>query len=290
MTVLLLEQLVNGCVTGAIYALIAAGLALVYGTMRILNLAQGEFVMLGGFATTLIVGQAGLPPTLGIPIAVMLLVVVAAVLQAAFIRPLLNRPGSDFSTIALTLGLSIALQNAAYHLWGERFHTLPYYVDGILEIGPIILPMQRVVILAGAVATLAALTVILKFTDFGRAIRATSQDREAAQVLGVNVAHVHMLTFALAAGLGALAAALLAPLTAVNPWMGAPLMLKGFVVIVLGGLGSFPGAIVAAFLLGIVESLALSVVSSEWRDVISFTLLVVCIWVRPWGLFGQAAR
>lgn len=287
---LFLEQIVNGLVLGAVYALVGAGLALVYGTMRILNLAQGEFFMLGGYATYVLVGELGLHPLLGIPAAVLLAAAAAGVVQRLAVAPLQQREGWEFSTIALTLGVSIVLQNLAFHIWGERFKTVDYFIEGSLRLGSFRMPWQRLLILGASLLLIAAAAVLLKHTRFGRSLRATAQDAEAARVVGVDTARIHAFTFVIAGGLGAFAAALLSPLASVNPWMGTPFMLKAFVVVVLGGLGSFPGAIVGGFLLGIVESLGLSVTSSEWRDVISFSLLIVILWVRPSGLFGTTAR
>jgi branched-chain amino acid transport system permease protein len=131
---------------------------------------------------------------------------------------------------------------------------------------------------------------ILKFTRFGLALRATAQDADAARIYGVNILSVYTVTFGLSAALAALAAAMMSPITAVNPFMGLSPLLKGFVVVILGGLGSFSGAIFGGVLLGIVESLGVLYSSTEWRDVIAFTFLVAVIWVRPWGLFGVEER
>ena len=202
MTGLLIDQVINGIVAGAIYALMAAGLSLVYGTMRVLNLAQGEFAMLGGFAGVVLMEHLGLTPLLAVPIAVVLIGAVCAILQQAFVRPLMARPGADFGTIAVTLGLSVTLQNAAFHVWGERFQVLPYYVEGVVEVGGLFLPAQRLLILVAAVMALGGLAVMLQTTRFGRAVRATAQDGEAARVLGVPVERIHMAVFALAGGPG----------------------------------------------------------------------------------------
>ena len=145
-------------------------------------------------------------------------------------------------------------------------------------------------VFAVAVAVMAAMALVLRYTRFGWAVRATAQDAEAAAVVGVPAARIHTITFALGAGLAAIAAALLAPVFAVNPWMGLPLIIKAFVVVVLGGLGSFPGAIVGGFLLGIVEAIGITLTSSEWRDVIAFGMMIAFLWIRPWGLFGVKER
>lgn len=287
---LFLEQVVNGIILGSMYAIMGAGLALIYGTMRILNFAHGEFYMLGGFFVFFLFAQQGLHPVIAVAIAVAGVAVIAAVVQRLTVSVLLKREGWAFSTIAATLGVSIFLQNLALALWGERFQSVPYFVEGLLQVGDFRLPWQRVLIFAVAVAVMAVMAWVLRYTRFGWAVRATAQDPEAAAVVGVPAARIHTMTFALGAALAAVAAALLAPVFAVNPWMGLPLIIKAFVVVVLGGLGSFPGAIAGGFLLGIVEAVGITLTSSEWRDVIAFGMMIAFLWVRPWGLFGVKER
>ncbi len=287
---LFLEQLVNGIILGSMYAIMGAGLALIYGTMRILNFAHGEFYMLGGFFVFFLFAQQGIHPVPAVVIAVVGVALIAALVQRLTIHVLLRREGWTFSTIAATLGISIFLQNLALALWGERFQSVPYFVEGLLQVGDFRLPWQRVLIFVVAVSVMAAMALVLRHTRFGWAVRATAQDAEAAAVVGVPAARIHTITFAMGAGLAAVAAALLAPVFAVNPWMGLPLIIKAFVVVVLGGLGSFPGAIAGGFLLGIVEAVGITLTSSEWRDVIAFGMMIAFLWVRPWGLFGVKER
>lgn len=281
-----LEQILNGLISGSMYALIGSGIALVYGTMRVLNLAHGEFYMLGGYFTYYLIVQIGLVPIVAIPLAVAIAFCLGMLIQKLTIEYLIVRENWAFTTIAATLGLSIILQNAALLMFGEQFNTVPYYVSGVLAIGDIRLPWQRVLIFLVALATIGGMTWLLKYTRLGWSIRATSQDRDAAQVVGIPVRRVYMICFGLAAALGALAAAMLAPINAINPWAGMPILLKGFVVVILGGLGSFPGAIIGGLFLGVVEAVGVQLTSSEWRDVISFTLMIAVIWWRPWGVFG----
>ncbi len=282
-----LEQILNGLITGSMYALIGAGIALVYGTMKVLNLAHGEFYMMGGYFTYYLAVQLGLPFWIAIPFAVILAFLLGVAIQKLTIEYLIVRDNWAFTTIAATLGLSIVLQNTALLLFGERFNSVPYYISGMMVVGDIRLPWQRVMIFIVALATIAAMTWLLKYTRLGWSIRATAQDRDAAQVVGIPVRRIYMICFGLAAALGALAAAMLAPINAISPWAGIPVLLKGFVVVVLGGLGSFPGAIVGGLMLGVVEAIGVQMTSSEWRDVISFTLMIAVIWWRPWGLFGK---
>ncbi|TDR89847.1 branched-chain amino acid ABC transporter permease [Enterovirga rhinocerotis] len=284
-----LEQIINGLIIGSMYALIGSGIALVYGTMRVLNLAHGEFYMLGGYFVFFLAVTYGLPPFLAIPVAVVGTFFLGMLIQRMTIHYLLGKEGWMFSTIAATLGLSIVLQNAALLLFGEQFQSVPYYLDGMLEIAGIRIPYQRLLIFVVALGTIGVMTFVLKKTRLGWAIRATAQDRDAAAVVGIPAQRIYLITFGLAAALGAVAAAMLAPIYAINPWSGLPILLKGFVVVILGGLGSFPGAIAGGLLLGVVEAIGVQLTSSEWRDVIGFALMIAVIWWRPWGLFGKKA-
>jgi branched-chain amino acid transport system permease protein len=287
---LLLEQILNGIILGSMYALMGGGLALIYGTLRILNFAHGEFFMLGGFGIFFLYAQLGMSPFLAIPLAVLMVAFVGMLFQRLTVHYLVKKDGWAFSTIAATLGFSIMLQNLALILWGERFQPVPYYIEGTLSVGDLRMAYQRLLVLAVASVALMAMAFMLRYTRLGQAIRATAQDSEAASVVGVPTAHIRAITFGLGAGLAALAATMLSPLYAVSPWMGIPLMLKAFAVVILGGLGSFTGAIIAGFALGIVEAIGVTLTAAEWRDVISFTFLIIFIWIRPWGLFGTAEQ
>lgn len=287
---LFLEQVLNGIILGSMYALMGAGLALIYGTLRILNFAHGEFFMLGGFFVFFLYVGQGMSPVLAIMIAVAGVALVGMLFERLTVHYLVGREGWTFSTIAATLGFSIAMQNLALVMWGERFQPVPYYVEGTLAIGDLRMAWQRLLVLAVAAAALGSMAVLLRYSRLGQAIRATAQDAEAASVVGIPTAAVRAITFALGAGLAALAAAMLAPLYAVSPWMGIPLMLKAFAVVILGGLGSFTGAIIAGFTLGVIEAVGVSLTAAEWRDVISFGFLIAFIWFRPWGMFGKAEQ
>ncbi|WP_342640129.1 branched-chain amino acid ABC transporter permease [Rhodoligotrophos ferricapiens] len=282
-----LEQVINGLIIGSMYALIGSGIALIYGTMRVLNLAHGEFYMLGGYFVFFLVVTYGVPSYLAIPLAIVATFILGALVQRLTIHYLLPKEGWAFSTIAATLGLSIFLQNAALLLFGEQFQSVPYYLSGIVEFAGIRLPVQRLLIFGVALLTIGIMTYVLKRTRLGWAIRATSQDRDAAAVVGIPAQRIYLITFGIAAALGAIAAAMLAPIYAINPWSGMPILLKGFVVVILGGLGSFPGAIAGGLILGVVEAIGVQLTSSEWRDVIAFALMIGVIWWRPWGLFGK---
>jgi branched-chain amino acid transport system permease protein len=280
------EQIINGIILGSMYALVASGLTLIWGTMRMLNFAHGEFYMLGGYFFFLLMSSMGLPPALAVPLSIALVFLVGLAVERVSVHPLLGRAQWEFSTLVSTLGVSIFLQNAALHIWGERFKTVPYFINGVVNVMGMRLSYQRLLILAVATVTMLGMWYLLRRTRFGMALRATAMDRDAAMLYGVNVYRVFTVTFGIAAALAGLAATMLASINSISPWMGAPLMLKGFVVVVLGGLGSFQGAIVGGIIIGIVETLGVIAWSSQWREVISFSVLILILWFRPWGLFG----
>lgn len=283
-------QIVNGLVAGAMYALMATGLALIWGTMRVLNFAHGEFFMLGGFAMLVTMQVIGLPVLPAAVLAGLAVFVLAVLLHRSTVAVVMRRPGWEFGTIAVTLGLSIVLQDMALLIWGERFQSLPYYVDGVVSIFGVRLPMQRVLVFVVALGLVAVLALVLRFTRFGTALRAVASDAEAAAACGIDTARMHMAVFGIAAMLAGLAGLILAPILAINPWMGMPLLLKAFVVVVLGGLGSLPGAVVGGLLLGVIEAVGVTFLSSEWREVVAFGVLIVVLWLRPQGLFGRRER
>lgn len=287
---LLIATIINGIIVGSMYALFASGLTLIWGTMKMLNFAHGEFFMFGGYLVYYLYGVMDLNPALATLLAVIAVFLMGVVVERAVIHYLLSRPMWQLTAIIATLGISIFLQNLALHLWGPNFQSVPYFVNGVVDLFGIRIAWQRLLILAVSVVSIALMWALLKYSRFGLALRATAQDSDAAQLYGANILHVYTLTFGLSAALAGLAAAMLSPITSVNPFMGLSPLLKGFVVVILGGLGSFTGAIAGGILLGIVESLGVLYTSAEWRDVIAFTVLVLIIWVRPWGLLGLVER
>lgn len=287
---LIITQIVNGIIVGSMYALFASGLTLIWGTMKMLNFVHGEFFMLAGYIVYYCYAELAMNPALATVIAVVAVFLLGVIVERTVLHHLLSRPAWQLTTIIATLGVSIFLQNLALHVWGPDFHNVPYFIEGVLNLFGIRIAYQRLLILGVSGASMAVLWFVLKHTRLGMALRATVQDPDAAQLYGVNILSIYTLTFGISAGLAALAAAMLAPITAVNPYMGMSPLLKGFVVVILGGLGSFGGAIVGGALLGIVESLGVLYSSTEWSDVIAFTFLVLVIWVRPWGLFGVEER
>ena len=286
MIIQLIEQILNGLVLGSIYALVASGLSLIWGSMKMLNFAHGELYMLGGFATYYTMTLLGLPWWLAIPLAMALVLLVGFGIEKLTIEPLLRRPGWDYTPIIATLGLSIFLQNAALLVFGERFKNLPYFIEGSGTYFGIRMAYQRLLILVVSVAVIVLFAQFLQRSKLGMALRAVAQDRDAATLQGIDVRGTYMWTFGISGALAALASAMVAPIFAINPWMGGTLLIKAFVVCVVGGLGDLRGAILGGILLGTAESLAVVLLSSEWKDVVSFAILIIVLWVRPSGFFG----
>lgn len=283
---LIAEQMMNGLVLGSMYALVASGLTLIWGTMKMLNFAHGELYMVGGYVLYFAFTIFGVPPFLAILLAMLIVFTMGVLIERSILYPLLDKPGWDVSPIVATLGVSIFLQNFALKVWGERFKNVPYFIEGTLDLAGFRIAYQRILILAAATAVMVGFWIYVKRSRFGIALRATAQDRDAATLLGINFHRVYMLTFGVSSALAALAATMLAPLFLVNPWMGIPLLLKAFIVVVLGGLGSFGGAILGGILLGSIESLTIVFLSSEWKDVVAFLVLILFLVFRPAGFFG----
>lgn len=282
----LLEQLVHGLTLGSLYAMVATGLALMFGVVRLVNFAHGEFYMLGGYAFWFAYRELGAPyPVAGLA---------AAAAMGAFglayervvIRAILAR--TWHVQLIATLATSITLTNLAILVFGTQPKEVPTRLSStIVDVGGIRLAWQRLVVLAAAIAIFAGLEWFVTRTKLGKAMRAMSQNREACAVVGVDVQRVALATFGISAALAGAAAALVSPLFNIFPDVGALLTLKAFAAVIVGGFGDVKGAIAAAFLIGLAESLAAGYVSYAYKDAIAFVVMVAVLLVRPQGLFGR---
>ena len=284
-----LQHLLNGLLIGGIYALMGIGLTLIFGVMNVVNFAHGQFYMLAAFSVYTIFTLTGVPYPMALIISALLVALLAAIIERLLLKPIRNEP-IDVSMLA-TIGLSIFLANMAQIIWDPtpKDIGLPFPLLGI-QVGPISLTPIRVFVLVSALLIIVASHLFLQRTRVGKAIRATFQDREAAALMGVNIDFIHTFTFSWGAGIAALAGGLLAPIFQVFPTMGAIVTAKSFAVVIVGGLGSFPGAILAGLLLGVAESLGAAYISSGYRDAIAFILIIVVLLLRPTGLLGKEGR
>ncbi|PSP37877.1 branched-chain amino acid ABC transporter permease [Halobacteriales archaeon QH_7_65_31] len=291
-----LQFVINGLLVGALFAATAVGFALIWGVVDIINLAHGEMLMLGGYVSyyTLVVvtGEAVASPALAlatVPVAIVVVFVVGYLLQRLLVAQVL---GTDaFLSLLVTFGLSIGLQQVALKLFSADTRRIAVeFADPSLTVGGFVVPKLKLVAFAGAIALTAALFLFLQRTRTGRSIRAVAQNPEAAALVGIDVAHTRAVTFGLASAIAAGAGAFIAMILAIQPQMGLIYTLKSFIIVVFGGIGSVPGALVGGLLLGTVEELVAGVVSSRWTLAVSFGLLIVLLIVKPDGLFGTGVR
>ncbi len=283
------QQIANGLVNGMSYVLIAVGLTLVFGVLRIVNFAHGEFYMLGAFATYFIIALLGIPY---VPAALFATIVVAGVgilCNQLLFRPL--RREHEFTILMVSLGLSLMLANGGEVLFGADPKYIPSpYSDLAVDIGDVFMTVQRLIVLLAAVALIALVYLFIRFTTMGKMMRATAQNREGAALSGVDIDRVYTYTFALACGLAAAAGALLGPTTMIFPTIGEWAVIKAFIVVVMGGLGSMGGAVIGGLLLGIVEALGANYVSIAFKDAIGYAIIIGVLLWRPAGLFAARAR
>ena len=285
---LLGQQLVNGLVNGMSYVLISTGLTLVFGVLRVINFAHGEFYMLGAFLTYYGMTVAGIGY---IPAAILSTMAVGGLGVAVnnlFFWPL--RREHEFTILLSSLGMSLLITHLAELGFGHdpKYLSSPF-TDDILELGSIIMTAQRAVIFIVSIAVLALTYAAIRYTTFGKMMRATAQNPEGAALTGVNIRFVHSFTFVLACGLAALAGAMVGPLAMIFPTVGSWAVLKGFIVVVLGGLGSVPGALVGGLSLGVIEALAGGYVSLGFMEAIGYAIIILVLLWRPQGLFGVTA-
>jgi branched-chain amino acid transport system permease protein len=270
---------------GALYAMIGIGLTVVFGVMRIINLAHGEFVMLGMFGAFWSQKLWGLDPFLSILAWAPLLFLVGVLVYRFLLRKII--PGGELNTLLYTAGLSLLLANLALLLWTGDYRTisLAYAVTPMRPLG-IAVPAALAIAFGVAVLITVSLWLFLGRTDVGRAIRATSQNREAAILMGIDVERVTAVAFGLGTALAGAAGVLLGPSLYLYPTVGELLIVKSFVIVVLGGLGSVPGAIAGGILLGLVESLGAVYVSTTYKDGLGYVMFLLVLLYRPSGIFG----
>jgi len=283
------QNLVFGLLMGGLYGLAAVGLSLVFGVTKILNVAHGELLMLGGYASFWLFTLFGVDPFLGLPLGTLLLVLLGFVLyKGIFGRTTkLGEESKIKNTMLVGFGLGIVLQNVAQRLWtaNERGITTTYS-SSVFTVFDVRFPIVRVASFLIALFVLVALHLFLKRTYLGKAIRATVQDWEAAALLGISTDRVYLITFLMGAGLAGLAGALVSVGWSIMPTMGLDWTLTSLIVMVLGGLGSFVGTFVAGVLLGITESLTSFWLGGAYREMVALILFLVVLILRPQGLFG----
>jgi branched-chain amino acid transport system permease protein len=283
---LALQVVVTGVLLGGLYACMAIGFSVIWGVTNLINLAHGSMIITGAYVAWFLHSQFGLDPFLAVPFAAVTLFVFGYLLQ----RLLLNRVlgTSLFMTLILTFGLNMVMINAILIAFSADFRSIVMpYSALFLDWGGIRIPYTGVAVFGVALLLTLALHLFMNYTRTGHAIRATAQSRRAATVLGIDTQHVYAVSFGIGAAMAGAAGALIAVMYAFSPISGESYTMKSFVIVLLGGLGSIPGVIVAAILLGVAENLVAGLFSPGYRDAVSFLLLLLILMVRPRGLFGN---
>lgn len=283
------EVIVNGLIVGSIYALVALGLTLVFGVLTVPDFNQGAIFMFGAFIVYFMVAEWGWPYLVAIVAAVVLCGLMGAFVGEAVYMRLMDAPHT-FLLIA-ALGLFLVFENGALFLWGSQARSVSTMFSGeTVDIAGVLLTWERIIAFVVTLVAIAVLQLFLRKTRFGKAMRATAEDRPVASLMGINLKQIERGTMLLASGFSGLAGALLAPLLFVFPAMGTDIILKAFVIVVLGGLGSVPGAIFGAWILGVSESLGSFYIGAAWRSSVAFLVLIAVLLVRPRGLFNTATQ
>jgi branched-chain amino acid transport system permease protein len=287
---ILAQQLILGLLIGGLYGLAAAGLSLIFGVLKVLNVAHGELIMLGGYGAFWLFALLGVDPfaslVLVIPLAVLLGAALYAGLFAFVVRA--DEEARIKNSLLIGFGLALALHTLAVKLWTADERSIPTpYVGAVLSVGPLSIPLVRLASLLAAFALIGALHLALARWRWGKAIRAAAEDWQAALLSGIDIRRAYLLAFALGTGLAGAAGALVSVGYSISPSIGLEWTLKALIVIVLAGLGSMLGTFLGGLVLGVAEALSAALVGGPYREVVGLVIFVVVLVARPRGLFGR---
>jgi branched-chain amino acid transport system permease protein len=280
------QVIISGLLAGALYSMVALGLALIFGVMRVINVAHGTLLMLGAYTTFWWFQLFGINPYLSLLASMPLMFVLGVLLQRTLVSRVVAAP--ELSSLLLTFGISIALVNVAQLAFTSDLRSVEFLTGAVL-VGPLALSKSRLIAFAVAVAITIFAFYFLKATKLGKAIRATSQSSDVALVCGINVPRIQLYAFGIASALAAAGGSLVAVMVAIQPEMGQVYTFKSFLVIVLGGAGNYPGALVGGMLLGLVEQLSSLFLTTQVSEAVAYVLLVLVLLLRPQGLLGGRA-
>ena len=278
------QQLVNGVVVGSIYALCALGFTLIFGVARVVNFAYGEFLMLGAFVTLALMEFLHIGFFFALPMAMLAIALLSVVVYLATVRPVMR--GTPLQALLVTTGVLYVLHEVAIFTWGTAPRQMDMGIDGAIEIGDVIVTYQRLVAIATMLVLVVALYWILYRLRIGKALRAVAQNRAGAESIGLDVDRVVSFAFAVSGAMACAAGGLLGALYATEVSMGGAPLLKSFVIVIFGGLGSIPGAIVGGLLIGLIETFTGTYISYAFKDVFTFLIMIFVLLFRPNGLLG----
>jgi branched-chain amino acid transport system permease protein len=283
--------IVSGLVSGALYALVASGLSLVWGALGVFNFAHGVLLMAGAYVAWWVSSPEGLG--FGLPVAIVVtlafLVAAGALLFFLLVKPWVGKPNAELAVIMTTIAGSIFIQNLVLEVFGGRYKTIDQVVNGTIRIAGVVIEAQNLLCIVLAPVLLVGMWLLLTRTRTGLAIRAVAENQDAAQLFGIGVQKIYIVTFAASAVLAGIAGILLGGLFNISPDMGTEPLLRAFIVVVFGGLGSLPGTIVGAYAVGMIEAFASYYIGIYWTPVVLFLVLIAVLAVRPTGLFGRAS-
>jgi branched-chain amino acid transport system permease protein len=282
---LFLQQVFNGIMLGSTYAIVALGLTLVFGILHIPNFAHGHLYMLGAYVSYFLIDRYEFGFWSALLASAAFMAFMGLVVERTVFRPLRQQPA--INSFISAVGALVILENGVVALWGPQGKRIPNpYPDPVEWLG-ITMTQQRLLLIAVTLALIFLLQLFIKRTTLGSTIEAVAQDREGAQLVGINVNRVSSLTFAISTAMAAVAACLVAPIFMISPSMGVLVGMKAFVIVILGGLGSIPGAIVGGIILGLIEALGGGYLSAAYKDVFAFGALILILTIKPTGLFGR---
>ena len=290
------DLLINGLIIGLFYALMAVGLTLIFGILKVVNFAHGEFYMVGAYTYTFAALKLGVGPWFALPLAFAAGALVGWLTERLLMRPLYTGYTSwglmrDEYSVVVTFALSLLLINLVDKVVGPYPQRGPALVDiPRMALGPVMLSGHKLIATAVAAATIVGLALFIRYSSWGRQIRAVAQNRLGASLAGIDTARASSLIFTLSGALAALSGALLAPIINASPDVGAFPAIKSFVIVVLGGMGSMPGSIIASLALGVLEGFGAVYISYDYRDTFGLVILMLVLIVRPQGLFGEKGR
>lgn len=286
--ILFFQQILNGIMIGSVYSLMALGLTLIYGILHIPNFAHGNKYMLGAFISLTLVSLFKINYWLAILLSMVVLALIGLLVERYIYLPLRDQP--HINSFIAAIGLLLLLEGIAFAIWGGEWHRFPFAYRQNLNFFGITITLHRLLVIVAAAVLILLLQLFIKKTTLGWTIEAVAQDREGAQLVGINVQWVSGMAFAIGTALAAAASSLIAPVYLVYPAMGSLPLIKAFVVIILGGMGSLPGAVIGGYLLGLIESLAGGYISMIYADLFAFAVLVIVLAIKPTGLFGKKAE
>jgi len=284
---LLLQSIVSGILMGGVYSLIAIGLTLIFGVMRIINFAHGSFMMLGMFTTYWLFILLGIDPYLSLLLSIPCLFVLGIIVERFLIAQVLDAP--EYSQLLLTLGISLFIENLALFLWSPNFRTLDIgYLKKTTTIGMVMISFPKVIAFLFAILLTGILYYFLKCTDLGKAIRASSEEKEGALTVGINLKRIYYVAFGIGTACVGAAGTLTAAFFYVNPHVGGIFVITAFVVVVLGGMGNFIGAFVGGLIIGLAESIGAAFVPGQLKQFIIYFIFILVLFFKPEGLFGRS--